>query len=79
MYTIDTLLSTAYSLPMTKDNVVTTRVDDPLYAFLKEVAKAERFADGKISVVIRVALEEFRDRRHPHARRPEPESPDPSS
>jgi hypothetical protein len=53
------------------------RIEKSLYDGLKEIA-AEGFEDN-LSMVVRLALRQFRDRRRPHARTPGTERPDPSS
>ena len=47
---------------------VKTRIAEDLHDDLKKIA-AEAF-EGNLSMVVRLALREFRDRRPPHAREP---------
>lgn len=57
--------------------VVQTRINETLRNDLERIA-AERY-EGNLSMVVRLALKEFRDRHRPHAHTREKVDPVPSS
>ena len=63
MYALDRQCQPVYVLVMEKGRKIFARISEALHSDLKQIA-AERVFEGKLSRVVRLALEEFRDRRH---------------